>query len=107
MTHGHDVLNLLQDQAWTLGELLQAIVEKYGAEETFYTCHSEGLTAEELIVFFLQRGKIRLVAGGCHHDHGEEHDGEHHCCHGAGHQHEEGHHCCHEKQQNGEPRNLQ
>ncbi len=92
MTHGHDVLDLLQDRAWTLGELLQAIVEKYGPEERFATCRAENLTPEELIVFYLQRGKIQLVAGQCHHSDEEGH----HCCHGEGHHSdEEGHHCCH------------
>lgn len=78
MTHGHEVLDLLQDKAWTLGELLQAIYEKFGPEETFYTCHAENMTPEELLVFFMQRGKIRLVAGGCSHGEGESGCGCHH-----------------------------
>lgn len=98
MTHGHEILEMLAERPYTIGELFEAMAQKFGPEERYCTCHHENLTPEELIVFFLNRGKVQLSATGvtCHHDgEGEHHcnqDGEeHHCCH-----HSEGeHHCCH------------
>lgn len=85
MTHGHEILNILKERPYTLGELFEVIEQRFGPEERFFTCHASGLTPEEIIVFFLQHGKIQLSATGC--DCSGDHDcsgGNDHCCHHEG-----------------------
>lgn len=64
MTHGHEVLAMMQGNSYTLESLLKAIHDKFGTEERFYTCHAENLTAEELIEFFISHGKFMPMGGG-------------------------------------------
>lgn len=64
MTHGHEVLAMMQGQSYTTREqLIAAIIDKFGAEERFYTCCAENLTAAELVDFLEGRGKF-MPAGG-------------------------------------------
>ncbi len=59
MTHGHDVLHMMEGNSYATKEsLVKAIIEKFGPEETFHTCSVEGLSAEELVDFLEQRGKF-------------------------------------------------
>lgn len=81
MIHGHEVLEMMQGHTYTMESLLKAIEEKFGADARFYTCHGSDMTAEELIQFFMWRGRIALSASGvavqeCDHHH------EGGCCHG-------------------------
>ena len=44
MTHGHDVLHMMEGNSYTTKEsLVKAIIEKFGPNERFYTCSVEGL----------------------------------------------------------------
>ena len=63
--HGHDVLELVAASASPLSrdELLDEIARRFGADATFFTCKAEGLTARELLIFFLTRGKLAEVNG--------------------------------------------
>lgn len=64
MTHGHEVLGMMFGNSYASREqLVKAIVERFGAEERFYTCSAENLTAEELVDFLEARGKF-MPAGG-------------------------------------------
>ena len=51
MTHGHEVLAMMQGNAYTEEGLLKAIIEQFGPDERFYTCSAENLTAQGLIEF--------------------------------------------------------
>lgn len=64
MTHGHEVLAMMQGQSYTEQRLLEAIVSKFGPEERFYTCCAENLTAQELIEFLKSHGKFKPVDDG-------------------------------------------
>ena len=71
---------MMQDRTYTMEDLLKAIEEKFGAEARFHTCHGGDMTAEELIQFFMGRGRIVLSGNGvavreCDHQH------EGGCCH--------------------------
>jgi probable metal-binding protein len=63
--HGHDVLELVAETARPLSrdQLLDEIARRFGADATFFTCKAEGLTARELLLFFLTRGKLAEVDG--------------------------------------------
>lgn len=64
MIHGHEVLSMMEGNVYTEKELLQAIIEKYGAESRFYTCSAENLTAQGLIEFLKEHGKFAPMANG-------------------------------------------
>ena len=64
MTHGHEVLEMMQGRSYTEKSLLEAIIEKFGPEERFYTCSADNLTARGLIDFLKDRGKFMPAEDG-------------------------------------------
>lgn len=59
MTHGHEVLAMMYGHSYaTREELIEAIIARFGAEERFYTCSAENLTAAGLVDFLEARGKF-------------------------------------------------
>lgn len=64
MTHGHDVLHMMEGNSYTEESLIQAINDKFGADERFYTCSVEGMTATELVEFLKSKGKFTPQEGG-------------------------------------------
>ena len=64
MTHGHEVLHMMEGNSYkTKQELINAIVARFGADERFYTCSAEDLTAAELVDFLEERGKFMPATG--------------------------------------------
>ena len=58
MTHGHEVLHMKDRNSDANNQaLIDAIIERFGAEERFYTCSAEGLDARQLVNFLDDRGK--------------------------------------------------
>jgi probable metal-binding protein len=64
MTHGHEVLEMMQGHTYTEKSLLEAILEKFGPEERFCTCSADNLTAQGLIDFLKERGKFMPAEDG-------------------------------------------
>lgn len=62
MTHGHEVLQMMEGNSYTRESLIKAIIDKFGAEERFYTCCAENLTAEGLVDFLEEHGKFKPAA---------------------------------------------
>ena len=58
MIHGHEVLEMMQGHSYTEKSLLEAIIARFGADERFYTCSAENLTAQGLIDFLKEHGKF-------------------------------------------------
>lgn len=58
MTHGHEVLEMMQGHSYTEKSLHEAIIARFGADERFYTCSAENLTAQGLIDFLKDHGKF-------------------------------------------------
>lgn len=58
MTHGHEVLHMMEGNSYTRESLIEAIITKFGTEERFYTCSADNMTAEELVGFLMERGKF-------------------------------------------------
>lgn len=56
--HAHEVLHMMEGHSYTKASLRQAIIDKFGADQLFHTCSAEGLTVDELIQFFTERGKF-------------------------------------------------
>lgn len=75
--HAHQVLNILKehDKDITVMDLQKLITEKHGADVLFGSCSTSGMSLDDLITFFVERGKITfdgtnvsMVAGcGCGH----------------------------------------
>lgn len=60
MTHGHEVLHMMEGNSYaSKDQLVAAIVERFGADERFYTCSATDMTAEELVTFLEERGKFK------------------------------------------------
>lgn len=44
MTHGHDVLHMMEGHTYaTKAQLVEAIIARFGEAERFHTCHAENL----------------------------------------------------------------
>lgn len=56
--HGHEVLHMMEGHNYTEDSLKQAIINKFGADQLFYTCCADGLTVDGLIQFLKDRGKF-------------------------------------------------
>lgn len=64
MTHGHEVLEMMFGNSYSSREeLVNAIINKFGADERFYTCSAENMTAAELVAFLEAKGKFMPVGG--------------------------------------------
>ena len=55
---------MMQGHSYTEKSLLEAIIEKFGKEERFYTCSAENLTAQGLIDFLKDHGKFMPMDDG-------------------------------------------
>jgi len=65
MTHGHEILHMMEGNTYENKEsLIKAIIDKFGTEELFYTCSAEDLSAEELVDFLYERNKFRVIENG-------------------------------------------
>lgn len=59
MTHGHEVLHMMEGNAYvSKQELVDAIQARFGKEERFYTCSATDMTAAELVDFLYAKGKF-------------------------------------------------
>lgn len=59
--HGHEVLHMMEGKSYTEASLLNAVIEKFGADSRFYTCSAEDMTATELIEFLKEKGKFMPI----------------------------------------------
>lgn len=59
MTHGHEVLAMMQGNNYnSKEELVEAIHNKFGKDELFHTCSVSDLTAAELVDLLSGKGKF-------------------------------------------------
>jgi probable metal-binding protein len=58
--HAHEVLKMIAESetGYTRASLIEAIREKFGPDARFATCGGGGLTAEDLVTFIDERGKL-------------------------------------------------
>lgn len=65
MTHGHEVLHMMEGNSYPTSEaLVKAIIDKFGPDERFCTCSAEGMTAAELVRFLTDKGKFKPAGQG-------------------------------------------
>lgn len=60
MTHGHEVLHMMEGKQYaTKEELTEAIIRQFGPHERFCTCSATDMTAAELVDFLYAKGKFK------------------------------------------------
>ena len=65
MTHGHEVLRMMEGRSYaSTDELVAAVVAKFGPDERFYTCSASDLDAAGLVAFLESKGKFKPTGGG-------------------------------------------
>ncbi|MBK7842270.1 MAG: YecH family protein [Bdellovibrionales bacterium] len=64
--HAHDVMHLLagQNRALAVSEIKSLILEKFGLDADFGSCSVDGMDADQVIQFLLDRQKISEVEPG-------------------------------------------
>ena len=65
MIHGHEVLRMMEGNSYaSAGELVAAIVTKFGADARFHTCSAADMDAAQLVAFFEAKGKFKPSGAG-------------------------------------------
>lgn len=62
--HAHEVLRMMEGNAYSEASLKEAIIRKFGEHQRFYTCSAEGMDADKLIEFLKAKGKFMPAAEG-------------------------------------------
>lgn len=62
--HGHEVLHMMEGNSYSESSLRDAIVQKFGKDQRFYTCSAEEMDADELIAFLKEKGKFMPINDG-------------------------------------------
>lgn len=59
--HGHEVLNMMQNNSYSEESLLNAINNKFGVDAKFHTCSKQDMSAQDLINFLKLKGKFKTT----------------------------------------------
>jgi len=49
--HAHEVLHMMEGNSYSESSLKEAIIQKFGEHQHFYTCSAEDMDADKLIEF--------------------------------------------------------
>ena len=70
--HGHKVLNLIksQSQPLSLDQQIESLTDHFGSNSQYHTCSAQGLSAEQLLTLFIEKGKLannngQIIFVGC------------------------------------------
>jgi len=59
--HAHAVLHMMEGNNYTETSLKEAVINKFGKEQRFYTCSAENMDIDTLIEFLRNKGKFISV----------------------------------------------
>lgn len=62
--HAHEVLHMMEGNSYTEASLKEAIINKFGKEQHFYTCSAEDMDVDALIGFLKKKGKFMPADSG-------------------------------------------
>ncbi|ADV44343.1 YecH family metal-binding protein [Bacteroides helcogenes] len=62
--HAHEVLHMMEGNSYSESSLRDAIIQKFGKDQRFYTCSAENMNVYELIEFLKKRGKFMPANNG-------------------------------------------
>lgn len=57
--HAHEVLHMMEGNSYSEDSLKEAIIQRFGKEQTFYACSADNMDIDELIVFLKCKGKFK------------------------------------------------
>ena len=56
--HAHEVLHMMEGNSYSESSLKEAIIQKFGEHQHFYTCSADNMEVDELIGFLKRKGKF-------------------------------------------------
>lgn len=56
--HAHEVLFMMEGNSYTEASLREAIIQRFGEQQHFYTCSAEDMDVDALIAFLKRKGKF-------------------------------------------------
>ena len=56
--HAHEVLHMMEGNSYSESSLKEAIIQKFGEHQHFYTCSAEDMDVDKLIEFLKAKGKF-------------------------------------------------
>lgn len=59
--HAHEVLHMMEGNTYTEASLREAVINKFGKEQHFYTCSAEDMDVDTLIEFLKRKGKFMPI----------------------------------------------
>ena len=62
--HAHEVLHMMEGNSYTELSLREAIIQKFGEQQRFFTCSANNMDVDTLIEFLKRKGKF-IPANGC------------------------------------------
>ncbi len=62
--HAHEVLRMMDGNAYTEASLKEAILNEFGEDCRFYACSADHMDADELIGFLKGKGKFKPMDHG-------------------------------------------
>lgn len=62
--HAHEVLHMMEGNSYSEASLKEAIIEKFGKDQLFYTCSADSMNVDDLIVFLKNKGKFMTSDNG-------------------------------------------
>lgn len=62
--HAHEVLHMMEGNSYTELSLREAIIQKFGEQQRFFTCSANNMDVDTLIEFLKRKGKFIPANGG-------------------------------------------
>ena len=59
--HAHEVLHMMEGNSYTELSLREAIIQKFGEQQRFFTCSANNMDVDTLIEFLKRKGKNILL----------------------------------------------
>ncbi len=56
--HAHEVLHMMEGNSYTELSLREAIIQKFGEQQRFFTCSANNMDVDTLIEFLKRKGKF-------------------------------------------------
>lgn len=62
--HAHEIFHMMEGNSYTELSLREAIIQKFGEQQRFFTCSANNMDVDTLIEFLKRKGKFIPANGG-------------------------------------------
>lgn len=62
--HAHEIFHMMEGNSYTELSLREAIIQKFGERQRFFTCSADNMDVDTLIEFLKRKGKFISANGG-------------------------------------------